>query len=172
MSDPWLILELNDIENLTYKDIENAVITTFGDEVEYFIPIHHEAVGTYTSTSVLIEGYVFVRDGDAVRNSIFNLREHRVFSRALYCSGRFQTVPSEKILDLKKKLKHSMKRKFFVGSKVKVLEGTFKNLVGEVIGVEENGKKIVVKIKRISREMIAPIPATLLEEVEDVSDCG
>ena len=165
MSDQWLILELNDIENLTYKDIENAVITTFGDGVEYFIPIHHESVGTYTSTSVLMEGYAFIKDCSEIRNSVFNLREHRVFSRVLSCSGRFQTLSSEKISDLKKKLKHSMKRKFFVGSKVKVLEGTFKNLIGEVIGIEENGKRIVVKIKRISREMIAPIPATLLEEV-------
>lgn len=165
MSEHWLILELNDIENISYTDIENAILTTFGEGIEYFIPIYHENIGTYTSTSVLMEGYAFVKDCPEVRNSIYNLREHRIFSRALFCSGRYQTVPSHTILSLKKKLRSSLKRKFSLGSKVKILEGTFKNLIGEVIGVEENGKRIVVKIKRISREIIAPIPATLLEEV-------
>lgn len=50
---------------------------------------------------------------------------------------------------------------------VKVLDGIFKNLIGEVMCVEDDGKKIMVKIKRISREIIAPIPATLLEKIKE-----
>lgn len=166
--DQWLILELNDtLENTSYREIEAAIITTFGDNVEYFIPIYHENVGTYISTSVLMEGYAFIKDCLEVRNNIPNLREHRVFSKVLCYSGKFQTVTSDIIVNLKKKLKSSLKRRFPVNSRVKILEGIFKNLIGDVVSVEENGRIIMVRIKRLSREIIAPIPATLLEEIQE-----
>lgn len=166
-SDRWLILELNDaFEDVKYRDIKAALITVFGDEVDYFIPIHHECIGSYTSTSVLMEGYVFIKDCLEVRQGINNLYESKVFSGALFYSGKYQTVNSEVIRNLKKKLRNSLKKKMTNGTKVLILGGVFKNLTGEVISVEDSGKKIMVKIKRISREIIAPIPSTLLKEVE------
>lgn len=165
MSDKWLILELNEnIENVTYREIEGAILNTFGD-VEYFIPIHHERMGSYISTSILMEGYAFVKDTIKVRQSISNLREQRIFSGFLFYGGRFQTINSKKINELKRKLKKSLRKKFINGTKIKVLGGIFKNLHGIVINTEDDGKRVMIKIKRISREIIAPIPATLLEEV-------
>lgn len=166
VSNRWLILELNDsIENIDYRDIQVAIDTVFGD-VDYFIPIHHERMGSYISTSVLIEGYVFVRDCLEVRQGIINLRGNKIFMGALFCSGKYQTVSSEVIKGLKKKLRNSLKKRLENGTLVLVLEGVFKDLIGEVIGVEDNGKKIMVKIKRISREIIAPIPSTLLKVIK------
>ena len=164
----WLILELNEsIEDMNYQEIETAILNVFGDKVDYFIPIYHEHVGSYISTSVLIEGYVFVRDCVEVRQNLNNVQETRLFSGALYLSGKYQTVNSDVISKLKKKLKNSLKRKFGIGVKVVVLGGVFKDLLGEVISVEEGGKKIMIKIKRLSREIIAPIPSTLLKEIRD-----
>ena len=163
-SDQWLILELDDaFEDINYRDIKVALITVFGYEVEYFIPIHHECMGSYTSTSVLMEGYVFIKDCLEARLGLNNLYESKIISRALFYSGKYQTVNSEVIRNLKKKLRNSLKKKMTNGTKVLILGGIFKNLIGEVIGVEDSGKKIMVKIKRISREIIAPIPSTLLE---------
>lgn len=165
-SDQWYIIELNDsIEGLAYRDIEAAILTTFGD-VDYFIPIHNEKMGSYTSTSTLMEGYAFIKDGEGIRENMLNLRESKIFSKVLVQSGKYQTISSTEIRSLRAKLKNSLKRKFSEGTKVKILEGIFKNLIGEVIGVEDDGKRIMVKIKRISREMIAPIPATLLEAID------
>lgn len=165
-SNQWLILELNDIENASYKEIETAVIMVFGDDIEYFIPIHHERMGSYLSTSILMEGYVFFRDCEQVRQKAANIREQKNLSRFLSVNNKFQTVSTAVINDLKKKLKNSLKRKFEEGASVRVLEGVFKNLVGEVIDVEDKGRRVMIRIKRISREIIAPIPATLLERVE------
>jgi len=163
-----LILELNDIfENITYREIEAAIVTTFGD-VEYFIPIYHERMGSYTSTSTLMEGYAFVKDSPEVRQSIVNLREQRVFVGALCYSGKYQTLTSDTIGSLKRKLRNSLKKRFVIGTQIRVLGGVFKKMRGEVIAVEDNGKKIVVKIKMISREVIAPIPSTLLEKFKEV----
>jgi transcription antitermination factor NusG len=163
----WLILELNDIaEGVGYREIESAIITTFGCDVDYFIPIHHEKMGSYTSTSTLMEGYAFVRDTPEARASIINLRDQRIFARILHHSGKFQTVDAQTIAVLKRKLKNSLKRRFDVGSKVFVMDGIFKNLTGEVIGIEDDGKQVMIKIKRVSREMIAPVPSTLLRVVD------
>jgi transcription antitermination factor NusG len=112
-----------------------------------------------------MEGYVFIKDCLEARQGINNLYESKVFSGALFYSGKYQTVSSEVIKNLKKKLRNSLKKKMANGTKVLILGGIFKNLTGEVIGVEDGGKKIMVNIKRISREMVAPIPSTLLKEV-------
>lgn len=164
----WLILELSEMaEDVDYFEIESAILNIFGDYVDYFIPIHHERMGSYISTSVLIEGYAFIRDSTKVRESLTNLQETRVFSGALFFSGKYQTVTSDTIGSLRKKLKNSLKRKYVVGMKVIVLEGVFKNLKGEVISIEDNGKKVMIKIKRLTREIIAPIPSTLLEHYKE-----
>jgi len=167
VSDRWLILELNDsFEDVNYREIESAIDTLFGDEIDYFIPIHHERMGSYTSTSILMEGYIFIKDCLEVRQGINNLHETKVFVGALCCAGRYQTVNSNVISGLRKRLRNSLKKQIENGTKVLILGGVFKNLKGEVIGIEENGKKIMVKIKRISREIIAPIPSTLLKELK------
>lgn len=164
----WLILEINDcIEEINYHEIESTLLNILGNNIDYFIPIHHERMGSYISTSVLIEGYIFVRDSPIVRQNLNNIQETRIFLGALFLSGKYQTVSSDVIGSLKRKLKHSLKRKFSVGMRVKVLEGIFKNLVGEIISVEDNGKKVMIKIKRITREIIAPIPSTLLEPYKE-----
>jgi len=51
--------------------------------------------------------------------------------------------------------------------KIRVLEGVFKNLKGEVISIEDNGKKVMIRIKRLTREIIAPIPSTLIEHYKE-----
>jgi hypothetical protein len=168
VNNQWLIIELNDaIEDITYKEIENSIIAVFGDNIEYFIPIFHEQIGSYTSNSVLMEGYAFVKDCSEVRKSLSNLKEQRIFLKILSDGSKYQTLDSNIIGGLKKKLK-TLKKNFNEGSKVKIKDGIFKNLIGEIIGIEDDGKIITVKIKMMSREMIAPIPSSLLELVEDL----
>lgn len=164
----YLILEINDNSDpLEYRDIEDAMRTMFGDATEYFIPIYHEKIGSYTSSSILMEGYAFVKDTPHARNCLANLKEQRIFSKALCHGNKFETVNSTAIAVLKRKLKHSLKRRYAVEDQVKVLDGIFKGLIGEVISIEDGGKTIMIKIKRVSREMIAPVPATLLKKIED-----
>lgn len=173
VSSNYLILEISDnSESIEYRDIEAAMITMFGDAEEYFIPIYHEKIGSYTSSSVLMEGYAFIKDSPHVRSCLVNIKEQRIFARALCHGGRFETVNSTVIAVLKRKLKHSLRRRYSVGDKVKVLDGIFKGLSGEVISIEDSGKTIMIKIKRVSREMIAPVPATLLEKIEDIIVIG
>ena len=128
---PWLILELNEIEELSYKEIETAILSLLGSDTEYFIPIHNECMGSYNSSTTLIEGYVFVKDTVAIRGKLLGLREHRVFLKVLNNDGRFQTIGSDEVAGLKRKLKAALRKRFQIGAEVKILDGIFKNLVGE-----------------------------------------
>jgi transcription antitermination factor NusG len=162
----WLIIELSEqLEGFSYSDISQNVKNLFGERVEYFIPVYQEKMGSYTSTCTLFDGYVFVKDSPGIRACLPYLRDYRMFSKALGCGGRIQTVDSTVIGVMKRRLKKSTKRNLDIGSKVKVLEGIFSNLVGEVVGVDDGGKRIMVKIKTLSREMIAPVPSTSIEEI-------
>jgi transcription antitermination factor NusG len=167
MPNEWVIVELSDmIENPSYFEIENAVTAVFGDDIDFFIPIYHEKMGSYVSTSTLMQGYVFIKDCEEVRSALVNVKDHRLFQGALTYGGKIQTIPSTTIAGLRKKLKNSLKRKFESGKKVKIIEGAFKNLVGEVVGIEDDGMSIMVRINLVSRELLAPIPATLVEELK------
>lgn len=162
----WLILELSEsAENPSYREIENAIVETFGPEVDYFIPIHYEKVGSYVSTSVLMEGYVFVKDCEDIRESLSNVRDSHMFRGVLFSGGKISTIDSHVVAGLRRRLKGSLKKHFPTGVKVRVCDGALKNLIGEVVNVEDGGLKVVVKINRLSREIIAPVPATLVEQV-------
>jgi len=162
----WIIIALSEVgDRAGYEEIENAIVCIFGEDSDYFIPIYHEKMGSYTSTSILFEGYVFVKDSFYIRENIPYVREHRIFSGALENRRKIQTVDSKTIGRLRRKLKNSTKKKIKPGSMVRVTGGIFENLVGEVVSMEDGGKKVMVKIKRLSREMIAPIPSTSMREV-------
>lgn len=164
---PWLILELNELgESCNFAELNYTLEEMLGIESEYFIPIHSEKMGSYTSTSVLFEGYVFVKDSPSAREKLDNLKDYKIFSRILENGGKFQTISSRTVGVLRRKLKASVHKKIKPGTRVRILEGIFENLIGEVVCLEDSGKKIMVRIKRLSREIIAPLPSTSVVVVE------
>lgn len=164
----WIILQLSDsIENPEYRDIHGALVKAFGDHAEFFIPIHHEKVGSYTSTCTLFQGYVFVKDGHEVREALSTVTDNRLFQGPLRkADGKIHTERSTVVASLRRRLTNSLKSKIPIGSLVKISEGPLKDLVGQVVGIEDGGHVVVVKVRRYSRDILAPIPATLVEKVE------
>jgi len=163
----WLIIELSEAgEKASRAELESALRTLLGENVEWFIPIHHEKMGSYVSTSVLLEGYVFIHDCDDARNCVHDIREHRMFNRILQIGSRFDVVDSNTVLALRRRLKNSIKREFLVRTQVRILEGVFKDLIGEVIDNEDDGRKVVVSVKRQSREWVVPLPSTSVREAD------
>lgn len=162
----WYIVEVNEYgESATYPELVSAIRDTFGINAEYFIPIYHEQIGSYTSTNVLFEGYVFVKDSDIVRSNLINIKDSQIFSGLLKICSKIQMLGSKEINSLRRKLHNSLNKKFQQGVKVKVHEGVFQNLEGEVLSIEDNGRIANIRIICLSREIIAPIPTTCLEEL-------
>ena len=161
----WLIIELSEqSDGCTYSEIVTNIHNLFGEDVEFFIPTYQEKMGSYTSSCTLFDGYVFIKDTEDIRSSLLDLHDYRMFSKVLESHGHAHTINSNDIGIMKRKLKKSIKRKISIGSKVKILEGIFSNLPGEVVGIDDGGKKIMVRIKTLSREMIAPLPSTSVVE--------
>jgi len=162
----WYILEVNEHgDTATYPELVAAIQSVFGSTVEYFIPVYHEQLGSYTSTNTLFEGYAFVKDSDTVRSNLINVKDSQMFSGLLKMCGKIQMLGTKEINSLRRKLKNSLNKKFQEGVKVKVHEGVFQNLEGEILSMEDNGRIANVKIICLSREIIAPIPTTCLEEL-------
>jgi transcription antitermination factor NusG len=159
----WIIIELSEQgEEASYPELVYAIQSIFGADVETFIPIHYEKIGSYTSTNVLFDGYIFIVDSQQNRMSLMEIKDSKMFAGPLKVMGRIQTLNSAEISDLKQKLRNSLNRKFKPGSVVRVCDGTFANLEGEILNTEDNGKISTVKIVCQSREMIVPIPSTCL----------
>lgn len=158
----WIIIEINDqIESAGYPELKAAIENTFGPDVEFFIPIHHEKMGSYISTNVLFDGYVFVKDCVKVRERLSDVRDSRYFSGVLRNSHGLEMINSHRIGWLRRKLRTSLnKMKVQPGIKVRILEGIFENLEGEVMSMEDGGKHAMIKIKCLSREILAPLPTT------------
>ena len=163
----YVVLELNDLGNsCTYLELKRAICNFFGDSVEYFIPIYYEKLGAYESTSILFQGYVFIKHCTLVVDKLSDLREARVFLGPLRTGNRISTVDSRTIGAMKRRLKYSVKKRFKAGAVVKITEGIFSDLIGEVLGTEDEGRSFSVKIRRPTREIIAPIPCTGLIETD------
>ena len=165
-SNDWYILELSEYgETIPYKEIIVSIQNIFGQDVEYFLPIYHEQMGSYESTNVLFEGYAFVKDSDDVRDNLSSLKDSRNFSGLLRSCGKVQMLSSYVIGGLRRKLKNSLNKKFQPGVKVKINEGIFQNLEGVIQTLEDDGRVANIKIVCLSREILAPIPTTCIEEI-------
>lgn len=162
----WIVVQLNDtVEIPEYREIEAAVQEVFGEGIDYFIPIHCQKVGTYTSSSILIPGYIFVKDTDKAREFLGNMGSNRILTGALVLDNKIQTVSSVVIAGLRRRLRNSLKKNFKPGIKVRICDGALKNLVGEVVGMEDEGLNVMVRVNRLSRDILAPVPATLVEVI-------
>jgi transcription antitermination factor NusG len=162
----WFIIELSEFgETASYPELVLALQEVFGPEVDLFIPIYHEEMGSYISVNVLFEGYVFVKDSETVRSNFINIKENRLFTGLLKSSGKIRMLDSRTIGGLRRKLKTSLKKRLISGAMVRIHDGMFENLDGEIISTENDGKIANVRIICRSREMIAPIPTTCLEKL-------
>jgi len=111
-------------------------------------------MGSYTSTSILMEGYVFVKDCLEARQGINNLHESKIFVGALFYSGEFQTISSDTVGGLKRKLRNSLSPSCISHLKRFVIEEDNKKIM---VDIEKN--KISVEIKNILK------PSVIIPEI-------
>ena len=162
----WYIVELSEFgETVPYPELVETIKNVFGQESDFFVPIYHEKMGSYTSTNLLFEGYIFVKDSQTVKDNLSNLKDCRVFAGLLKSCGKIQMLGSYVIGGLRRKLKNSLHKSFQTGIRVKINDGIFQNLEGEVQSVEDDGKIANIKIVCLSREILAPIPTTCIEKI-------
>lgn len=155
----WIIVELTEDAILEehIDAVERSILQCLGSNIEYFIPIYREKIQGKFACLVLFDGYLFIKEEESIRDQIYSLKNDYIRG-PLRNNHTIQTVSGKKILEFKKemlkKIKSIIPRK---RSKVVPIVGTFSNLLGEVLSVDRKKLTALVRFKKSTRVVDAPI---------------
>lgn len=157
----WLALPVND--EWGYPDdpaILSEVKSVFGSKIETYIPKHVEKVRTKSIEFSLFDGYVFVNlsSCDKAHQSLQSITGNRLLGKPLKEGGNYFTV-SDKEIERYRALavEKSVTYRPSIGDVVIPKTGTFSNIDGVVVGIEEDSKKAIIEFMMPSRTVTASI---------------
>lgn len=160
----WVALELSS-RGETEKDI-NTVLALVkksigSDDVEIFVPIYYEDEEYFEKNVTLLNGYFFIRHDPT--HSYHKLKESKYFE-GVVCHPKTREVdiiPDAQIQELKNKFDGLMKDASRVkpGQTVRILDGLYKGLVGELVKVMKRDQMCIIKITSLkSRKITVSAP--------------
>jgi transcription antitermination factor NusG len=120
-----------------------------------------------------MEGYAFVASG-LPETQYFGLERESPYVKNILSEMGPEGVPVLSVLpdravqEMKDKLREIISGDIDVGMKVRVTQGTFGKLEGDVIDVEGDDAQVFIKLR--SYRVIATIPRVFLEPWDDVED--
>lgn len=165
----WVVLELTRLGE--QKAAEGKLVPALRRDLSLtedhpiFVPYTTYRKGGRDICIKLIEGYVFVAAGvPEVR--YFALETKALVKKVLSSKSRqgmrvLQTLPNSKIAELQDQLKGIIRSDIEPGSSVRVLEGNYANLEGEVIDVYD--RHVAIRIVLRSVELITVVPKSTVD---------
>lgn len=156
----WLILGLTVAGETTKKNVLDASLKSiFGDSAQLFFPYRSEENQRHQSKAMVLEGYIFVKT-DFKRVNFHDIEKSPYFSML---SGKPKYVDNEYITKLKAEMKNISEEEFYPGDYVKITDGTYAPLEGEV--VREDRASVCVLIVSKSRSNVVTVPKLFIEKV-------
>lgn len=168
----WIAVELTKFGEQKVEDgsISSALRRDLGvdDSHDIFIPAIAYKKGRRNITVHLMEGYVFVASG-LPETDYFALERRPYCAQVLstLTTGRMRVlsaIPDKNIREMRQKLRELASADIPVGVKVHVTDGTYRALVGLVLGLD--GDHASVQIDLRSLHVIANIPRYFLETLD------
>lgn len=170
----WIAIELSrmgeaKVEDGVLEDTLRADLSV-GPDFPIFIPAITYIKGKRKFTVQLMEGYVFVATGLS-ETTYFDLERKPYVNQVMSSQSGphkirvLSTIPNKKIEELKRQFKELVSSDIEIHDKVRVIEGTYRMLEGEVLG--KDGEDAFVEIELRSLRVIATIPLVFLESVEN-----
>lgn len=169
-SQTWVAIELSRLgeEKLQEGSLEDLLRAdlSVSEDFPIFIPAATYPRGHRKVTVLLMEGYVFVATG-LPEIKYFELEKRSYITKVMSAPGgnhklrTLTTIPNRTIAELRLQLRQMVTSDLPVGTVVKVLDGTYKNLEGVVQGT--NAENAFVEIHLRSLELIVTIPRILLD---------
>lgn len=155
----WATLVLHEFVDIDKMEsqIVREIHTVMGSTVEYFIPVKTHKIATREFRVALFDGYVFIKHDGTLdfASRVCKLRGGYI-KGALISNHQLSYVPGTEIDKYREQLKdHVYTCRPSIGDIVEGVEGTFTNMVGEVISVNSPMKTADVKFKTKTREIIA-----------------
>jgi len=160
----WVTIELAPLGEQKVQEGTLAKLIRHHLEVDQdfqvFIPSARIERNGKNLTVSLMEGYVFVQTG-LPESQYLSLNNRAYVSRVLTTPTRkgvrvIQTIPDQHICDLRSKLNALLTTDVVSDTWVRVLGGTYQNLEGRVLSVEE--EYVIVLISLRSLEVITRLP--------------
>lgn len=144
-----------------------------GKDFQIFVPAASYPRGDRRVMVLLMEGYVFLASG--LDDTVYFALERRAYVTQVLSteSGRHRmrtltTIPNKTIEDLRRQLRTMVTSDLPVGTRVRVTDGTYRNLEGVVQGADVENAYVEIRLR--SLEVIASIPRMLLEALESVAE--
>lgn len=163
MSDKWYIVQLSSSgEKEPSEVIAKAIRKVAGPGSEVFAPVVKGPGVEYKNEYSLLDGYVFVkptRDPTA----LLRLEESSLFIQAVHSSeGRgkktMHFLSDLEVDQLRGRLVELLDpEKIVVGDRVKILDGPYKNMVGEVVEVAGGEGRVEVDLRSKDRSPRIPL---------------
>lgn len=141
-----------------------------GPDFPIFIPAITYTKGKRKFTIQLMEGYVFVATG-LPETAYFDLERKPYVNQVMSSNSGphkirvLSTIPDKKIEELRRQFKELVSSDIEIHDKVRVIEGTYRMLEGEVLG--KDGEDAFVEIELRSLRVIATVPLVFLESTEN-----
>jgi len=162
----WWVVELDEDADLEQhaEYIERLLISIFGPDVEYFLPVCSERIRDKSSCFVFFEGYFFIKIDENVRRNISRLRGELI-KGLLSKNGKYCEVTGKKINSFKKDMRSSIRKSIPRKGQIIIPKiGTFSNMNGTVIAVDRRKFLVTARFKKTSRVVDAPINVINIKE--------
>lgn len=142
------------------------------DNYAIFVPYASYSKGGRKVSVRLIEGYAFVASG-LTETKYFALERGPLVERVMSTNGphnlrTLQTVADEKIQGMKDQLRSQISSDIEIGAQVKVINGNYSNLDGEVIDLLD--EKAAVRIRLRSLDVVAWLPKIFIDAAPNPSE--
>lgn len=170
----WIAIELSRMGEAKVEDgvLEDTLRADLGIGPDFpiFIPAITYTKGKRKFTIQLMEGYVFVATG-LPETAYFDLERKPYVNQVMSSNSGphkirvLSTIPDKKIEELRRQFKELVSSDIEIHDKVRVIEGTYRMLEGEVLG--KDGEDAFVEIELRSLRVIATVPLVFLESTEN-----
>lgn len=166
--DQWVIVELSHQgEKKDPEDLKILLKQDLPGDVEIFVPSVTYTKGDHSVTIWLLEGYIFIEAGLRMAR-YFSLEDTAYVSSVLTLDRKgkrhIRFIDEEQIQEMQDSLREEASRDIEEGDKVRVQEGTYSELTGEVVEFETGDKEATVRILGMrSKEPVVTLPIVFLE---------
>ena len=162
-SGKWVVIQLSSSgeheKNLSI--LERSVHRVLRTPLSVFIPASNQKARDDVNVQFIMDGYIFVEFKQDIQYQ--KLSGTTYFDYVLTDSRRkLQLVTDEEILPIRKGVEELKKSCLCIGDRIKVVKGSFKNLMGVVTSVYDDGESVQVSVGLVSKPLLIDYPASYL----------
>jgi len=171
-SKKWVIIQLTPAgeRETRIPILKKAICRILKRELDVFVPAISQQVREDSQTIAFMEGYIFVEYVDDI--SYLKLQDTTFFSVVL-CNSQRAGMPQYSLLDddqlnpLRQGMDDLKYGDFQEGDRVKITKGSYKNLIGRITLMLDDGQNAQVSADLLSKHLLMAFPTTYLEKVDE-----